>query len=530
MKKILMTMVAVIAICGALNAQGGLNPNGYETHWPFNAGQYELVDYPVAHIAMNGDIITQEGNWADLEIASFVGDEVRGHNFLTDEWIEYGWPNPLVELPVNYNATGEEVSFKVYDHASGVEYDATCNITIHTGEEHTEIYMWDWDNAVVISYTATEPEGIEKEILGHGGEPGGWYLLSSPVGEVNPTAVENMVAEIAADYDLYYFDQSGDDDGKEWINRKTDEETVNDFPMLVGKGYLYANAADVTLRFPGTAYEGTGEFVLDYDGGAELSGWNLVGNPFNADATVDHEFFVMNETRTELMAGTGTVPAMEGAFVKAEEEGETVTFGTGSKVEGSLVAVNLLDSRGVIDRAMVRFGQGRMLPKFQLSRNSTKLYIPVDGEDYAVVRSEGMGEIPVNFKAETSGSYTLAVSGENVSFRYLHLIDNKTGVDVDLLSEPSYSFEASVTDYTSRFKLVFATGESEESFAFYSNGSFVISNEGEATVQVIDVTGRMMSSEAIEGCASIRIDGAAGVYMIRLVNGDNVKVQKVVVK
>ena len=92
MKKILMTMVAAIAICGALNAQGGLNPNGYETHWPFNAGLYELVVYPVAHIAMNGDIVTQDGNWADLEIASFVGDEVRGHNFLTDEWMEFGWP------------------------------------------------------------------------------------------------------------------------------------------------------------------------------------------------------------------------------------------------------------------------------------------------------------------------------------------------------------------------------------------------------------------------------------------------------
>ena len=124
---------------------------------------------------------------------------------------------------------------------------------------------------------------------------------------------------------------------------------------------------------------------------------------------------------------------------------------------------------------------------------------------------------------------TLAVSSE-LSFNYLHLIDNKTGADIDLLATPSYSFEAQATDYASRFRLVFATGNSEDTFAFYSNGSFVINNEGEATVQVMDVTGRMLSSEAINGSASINVEGAAGVYMVRLVNGENVRVQKIIVK
>ena len=32
-----------------------------------------------------------------------------------------------------------------------------------------------------------------------------------------------------------------------------------------------------------------------------------------------------------------------------------------------------------------------------------------------------------------------------------------TGNDIDLLSTPSYSFEARTTDYENRFKLVFAT-------------------------------------------------------------------------
>ena len=107
-----------------------------------------------------------------------------------------------------------------------------------------------------------------------------------------------------------------------------------------------------------------------------------------------------------------------------------------------------------------------------------------------------------------------------------------TGADVDLLQTPSYSFEAKTTDYESRFKLVFATGDNsnDDNFAFYSNGSFVINNEGNAELQVIDIMGRIVKSESINGCANVSVNGAAGVYMLRLVNGDNVKTQKVVVK
>ena len=46
----------------------------------------------------------------------------------------------------------------------------------------------------------------------------------------------------------------------------------------------------------------------------------------------------------------------------------------------------------------------------------------------------------------------------------------------------------------------------------------------------MDVTGRMISSKNINGNANININAAQGVYMLRLVNGENVKVQKVVVR
>jgi hypothetical protein len=124
------------------------------------------------------------------------------------------------------------------------------------------------------------------------------------------------------------------------------------------------------------------------------------------------------------------------------------------------------------------------------------------------------------------------VDAEEVSFSYLHLIDNRTGADVDLLATPYYSFDAATTDYASRFKMVYATScdNTSETFAFSSNGQWVINNEGEATLQVIDVTGRVLSSETINGAVSKGINAAEGIYMLRLINGDNVKVQKIVVR
>jgi len=119
---------------------------------------------------------------------------------------------------------------------------------------------------------------------------------------------------------------------------------------------------------------------------------------------------------------------------------------------------------------------------------------------------------------------------------YLHLIDNMTGADIDLLANPSYSFEAKTTDYESRFRLVFAANNEDgvstgsTTFAFFSNGSWIINNEGEATLQVIDLNGRILSSETINGSVSTSLNATTGIYMMRLINGDNVKTQKVVVR
>ena len=360
-----------------------------------------------------------------------------------------------------------------------------------------------------------------------------YYLIASPIGEVSPENVTNMLEN---SYDLYAFDQSPSN-GLEWVNYKA---ASDGFDLEPGKGYLYANSENVTLKFIGTPYNSDGQITLSKVGNKTFKGWNLVGNPFAEKAYIgDRVYYRMNGNGTEIEAATaGTaIEAMEGIFVIANENGETLTFSTTAPNKKGAIVMNLshanrsgTGSSSAIDRAIVRFDEGGQLPKFQLNPRNTKLYITHDNSDYAVIYSEANGVLPVNFKASENGTYTLGVNTENVEMNYLHLIDNMTGADVDLLQTPNYSFEAKTSDYASRFKLVFDcedANDDNEGFAFISNGNLVVNGEG--MLQIIDMTGRIvLSGDGMNRASTNKM--TPGIYLLRLINGTNVKTQKILIK
>ena len=423
----------------------------------------------------------------------------------------------------------------------------------------------------IVAYT------LHITAYGESTSEGGWYLIASPIGSVVATDVVNLVAsttpEDPTNFDLYRFNEAADLEWENW--KKPNEGEINHyhFGLEPGRGYLYANAANVTLVFAGTPYSGDGIVTLQKTEGAELSGWNLVGNPFATTATLDQPYYRMNDEGSALNTETEetSVAAMEGVFVKATATGQTVIF-TAQTRGGETSAVAALNiclskvvepvetpvNRGdgpstssgtsVLDNAIIRFDGGQTLEKFSFREGSTKIYLPQGGKDYAIACAEGHGEMPLNFEPSEDGTYTLSVNVDNVEMDYLHLIDNMTGADIDLLAlrphstgsgteaqgPASYTFQAQTTDYASRFRLVFSVEDGPSTgsgaFAFYSNGNWIITNEGQATLQVIDIMGRILSSETVNGSVSKAISGAAGVYMIRLINGENVKVQKIVVR
>ena len=410
------------------------------------------------------------------------------------------------------------------------------------------IAIYKQESSVTYSnYRTSYTEDHDLTINGYGAGEGNWYLIASPM-YTTPDAVTNMLTEedhAPYSFDLYRFNQSVNE---EWQNY---HQHSGDFNLVPGQGYLYANKGDenetpntVTLTFTGAPYNGNGtvNLTFDEDADGDVKGWNLIGNPFagTADLPDGLSYYIMNEERTELTAGDATtIGASEAIFVQATATGQSVTFTKQSRNAGSnaILSLNLSSvNKGLIDRAIVRFDEGNALPKFMLNPNNTKVFIPVEGKNYAVVRNEAQGEMPVNFKANENGTYTITVNAENVETNYLHLIDNMTGANVDLLQTPSYSFEAKTTDYESRFRLVFASNNAstsltdDETFAFFSNGSLIINNEGQAMLQIVDVNGRIISNETVNGSVSKAIDLTPGVYVMRLINGDNVRTQKIIVK
>ncbi len=381
---------------------------------------------------------------------------------------------------------------------------------------------------------------------------GNYYFISTPHNcsyfEQN-TLFPYVLNVTDGEYDLYAFDPT---QTLEWINYKNnpshaDFHTGDNTGLFFMKGYLYANEDDTDLEYIGTVSSSLNNILTEsftYDGAStdDWNGWRLVGNPYTCDAYISYvdgngnalsaDFYTMDNSNTyTLLSSSDALAPLTGAMVNFSATG-TVQFASEAPTGkgAGMLNMNLVKGNKTVDQVRVRFGQGHNLQHMSF-RNNSSIYMPVEGNDYAVVYAENQGEMPVNFKAEKNGTYTISFNTENVEFGYLHLVDNMTGADIDLLETPSYSFDAKVTDYASRFKLVFAAGSNNnDSFAFYNNGNIVINNEGAAILNVVDVLGRTISSQNINGSENVSINAKAGVYTLQLIQGENVKTQKIVVE
>ena len=389
----------------------------------------------------------------------------------------------------------------------------------------------------------------QLEVEGYGDGDGKWVFIASPLmGSVRPAHVNGLVGNQLPnglyDYDLYRLNTGT----MVWENYHQHDSYSHPFTIDNGKGYLYASKEDNDVIFYGAYNTNTVQEV------ALEVGYNLVGNPFPTAAYVDKPFYKMNA------AGTGvepvanynsytptTIPACTGVIVQATSTGEHVTFSqtapsNATDHNGSLsIVLSRCSERGdasttaaALDKAIVSFDNDNELGKYYFLEQDANIYIPKGSEEFAIAYSDGVGEMPLNFKAHKDGEYTLTFSGTfNFQFSTLNLIDNLTGANIDLLQTSSYTFTAKTSDYASRFKLVFANDNQNdnenEDFAFISNGEIIVNGTG--TIQVIDMLGRTIVTR--EASSDLRLptsDFSTGVYVLRLIDGKRVKTQKIVIR
>ena len=502
------------------------------------AGQkYDLWVVPNCDETLASDII-QFTTVSENE-KYFLGTE-------SSEWLEAGNWEPAgapsidqnVELRANATITGDAEAKKI----------TTGNFTL-TIEDGGKLMT---DNSV----TATVKKHITSYENYTGDKIGGYYLIANPIYTSLTTTSTPTIGStglLSDNYDLYDWSYSASD-GLEWRNYKTSAFTFNTGLY----GYLYANENDVDLTFTGTV-RANNSSVSRYLSATtsttyDWPAWYLIGNPFVCDAYLVNAstggtalaYYKMKAAGDEFeaVATAEAIAPMEGIFYQYQAETSGYVYFVRelpvASVNPGTLNINLAQAvtnrgeKGATDNAIIRFGEGNTLEKFSFRENSTKVYIPMDNKDYAVVNAGNVGEMPVSFKAEHNGSYTLSFNAQEVSFSYLHLIDNMTGNDVDLLANPSYSFNAQTTDYASRFRLVFATGSSADGDSFgFINGMgnlCIFGIEGTATVQVVDVLGHVISSDTFSGSYERKLNAAPGVYMVRLIQGNDVKVQKMIVR
>ena len=473
-------------------------------------------------------------NISTTDAYNFVRSDLYGWDEVSGEWHHATNPYPEDVMTIT----------KLY-------YTITCgNLEIYLDEVQptpvgnmTNVQLRNalGDNWMIVTEEAVEKvvptmgNVVIRTITGYGDGNGGWTLIASPVlGSIAPDSVGNIFN--TSQFDLYRFNQSS---ALQWENYKIHSD---DFVLTNGQGYLYATKETQTLIFTGEINTSTEpvEVPLTYDASKPFAGFNLVGNPFTVDAYVDRPFYQMNNEGSDIEPvenydsySPTTIPMCTGIMVKAEAEGESVTFSTTapnqkSAINSGNIQMTLTKANGrsndYQDKAIVSFNEGSKLEKFIFNENHAKLYIPQDGEDYAIAFSDRKGSVPVHFKANETGLYTITFDGEDMSG--ISLIDKFENVTIDLGVNDSYTFMASSADSRDRFLLVFKGSEfaeNSENFAYQSGNEIIVNGEG--TLEVFDVMGHMVMNQRINGVESINAM-PYGVYIFRL----NGMTQKIVVR
>ena len=302
------------------------------------------------------------------------------------------------------------------------------------------------DGAQLVNNSSGVKATVKKSINSYSrDQSNGWRLIASPVMEsITPSTANGLTTN---SYDLYSYNQSEE---LEWRNIKTQSFNLNN-----RSGYLYANSGNPTVSFSGTLAANVAATPLTYDVNATAKGFNLIGNPYPCNANVNRSFYVLNTDGTDFVIGSNPVPPCAAILVQAQSTGQSVTFSKSGSKGGAQITLSIAKENTLIDKARISFDSSESLTKYTMNKDNAMLYIPQNGQDFAVACANGAKEMPVSFKANQNGTYTLTMETEELELNYLHLIDTLTGADIDLLSTPRYTFEATTDGHASRFRLIF---------------------------------------------------------------------------
>lgn len=365
----------------------------------------------------------------------------------------------------------------------------------------------------------------------------GWQFISSPMTNAATADFEST----EGDYDLYKFDGAAE---LQWVNYKNHDDFEEAFTS--GVGYIASYESQTTASFQGTLNNETEyfDFEIGFDEDNEWACFSLLGNPFsyNIDwdlmvpSRMEDGFVTLNtSTGAYIYNVEGEIKVGEGFLVNAYNRRSSLEYDNSAKSRGeksdyiNIIASNSNGSDNVIINNVESESTG--FPKLDnINPNIANVYVKHEEIRYGIFNCGESEEIELHFDAKEIGTYTLSfdVKGD---YENLYLIDKMTGKRVNLLLENEYSFTAMSNDNPERFIINMDNSQpstDNSHFAYISGEELIIETEG--TIQIIDMMGRVVYSDAVSDVNS-RIDVSSlnkATYLIRVINENGVKVQKVI--
>ncbi|MBO5958155.1 MAG: choice-of-anchor J domain-containing protein [Bacteroidales bacterium] len=316
-----------------------------------------------------------------------------------------------------------------------------------------------------------------------------------------------------------------------------------------GVGYLASYEIAATVALNGNLYNKDNfTFKVSHNAEKDLANVHLLGNPFSfnmdwskitAEGLVDGYAVVNNEGGYDYLT-SGTINVGDGFFVKANAEKPSLSYDhsyVAPVLRGSEKAnsINVIASgKAGKDNVVVNFaGQSEGFNKLQNFNDAiATVYVTENGKNYGIANvDENTTEVALNFDAKEMGNYTISLD-VNGEFETVTLVDRFTGVETNMLLEDEYTFTATSNDNVNRFVIRLANGQeptANSQFVYQSGEELILSIEG--SVQIVDMLGRVVYyNEHANGDNRINVaEFNDAAYVVRVVNEEGVKVQKVVI-
>ena len=400
----------------------------------------------------------------------------------------------------------------------------------------------------------------------------GWYYVSFPfdvtfgnikVTSTQLTATTSSYKTATAPYKHFYVAEYNsarrDQTGNSISNDSQNWDAVIAGTLSAKKGYAIRVMADIEIDFVGTANadmfdtasKNTTLEINATNSSATHHNWNLVGLPYTSAFNLDNLsqgtfYYVYNHTtQTFDVIQNGNAYKLNsfGAFfVQASDP--ALTFNTAGRVlkapsssKSSYDEIQLsLSNAGFSDITSIRLSDDGNLD-YELDKDAAKILSLNDSTPQIWTNGQNcdlainslpttIHEVALNTKT-IKGTYSIALNRpENITNTgKIILVDNCTGVQTDLLTESSYTFDCSTGVTSNRFKIIFQNDLSTKIPAIVNGISVIVSGENlivnglseSANIKLIDLTGRIVQTfEKVENNENLKMNPKQGIYLLHI--------------